>query len=429
MQTITTATPPCFHRVVSLFVRRPARIVERMIRSAVLIPLAILVTGCAVNGQSLGYRPKPMTDRQQEAAIFRAEAEYQATGKVQDDRLAHVDPHARIKIQPSPGKETIYGEGNEVLTSMPSGGYFAFISQVPPTQYFRIVRRADCDEWGMIFEVNPQMLKNNPELTIQSRKYHGDKPVFQCLAAFDGYYANKDHRLDGADGVVFDIDSTKVDKGALHWSLLTNKVKIHIDGWAIQFGDPSPEEIRKRIAYYPSQHSPIDLLQFRSAVFWIEKNRALEYVAPLIALLPSVDQRGSPLHWTVEGELVLRTLARLAPDTLPLDFWMGVIEKGRTPGVNIQRPGASDVRATPLIAANVVVCRNDDRKALTERFVSVINGPYPFTHKQAAAKALRTLGQGSAIFDHADFRGQPIIKAVSGTTVFTCPYSSGVDAT
>ena len=57
----------------------------------------------------------------------------------------------RIVLRPTPGKEQLIPRSiagffpNEVLMSRESGGYFAFLSQVPVTRYFRVLGASDCD--------------------------------------------------------------------------------------------------------------------------------------------------------------------------------------------------------------------------------------------------------------------------------------------
>lgn len=59
------------------------------------------------------------------------------------------NPNPRIRLQPSPGKAPLIGDSSvEVLASnRKSGVYVAFTGQVPVTQYFQVLRRADCDDW------------------------------------------------------------------------------------------------------------------------------------------------------------------------------------------------------------------------------------------------------------------------------------------
>ena len=384
-----------------------------------LLSVSCTLSGCAANSQSLFYVPKVMTEKEKQAALFRAEAQYQMTGKITDGRLAHIDPKARIKLKPTPGGETIYEAGQETLTSMPSGGYFAFISQVPITKYFTIVRRADCNEWGTYSPLSAEGLTLFKE-QILTGQYRRDKPWYSCLSEFDAHYAAGDARLKDADGAIFDLNSTRIDRNAIHWTLFTNNVKILMNGWAIKFTDPTPEQINEQLKIIPSDRDVIGQLQFKTLIYWIEANKATHYVAQMLALLPINDRNRGTEYWYDPDQAILRALGRIAADSIPIDVWMSVIEKGKHPG---WPPIATPTGDAMNTAANILVCRKEDKKELVRRFTAVITGPYPFAHIYAAATALRTMGFADVVEKNRGRDGSLLWKATSGKKIFQCPFS------
>ena len=98
---------------------------------------------------------------------------------------------------------------------------------MPVTQYFEVVRRADCDDWVYLQLINPTMVRSNPNYYI-SGQYIGDKAALKCAGEFHKKFRDgTDERLVGTDGVVFDADSavyTDVDGGA------NGHKKLHMDG-------------------------------------------------------------------------------------------------------------------------------------------------------------------------------------------------------
>ena len=399
----------------------------RVLCTGLVVACLCVLSGCVFNGQSPFYVPKVMTEKEKQAALFRAEANYQMTGKVPDGRLAHIDPKARIKLKPTPGNETIHEAGQEVLTSMPSGGYFAFISQVPITKYFTIVRRADCNEWGMYSPLSVEAL-NLYKAQIQTGQYRRDKPWYACLAEFDAHYADGDARLKDADGAIFDIDSTRIDRNAIHWTLLSNKIKILMNGWAIKFSDPTPEQINARLEIIPSYNSPIDQLQFTTLIYWIEANKATQYVDKMLALLPINDRERSPKYWFAQDQRLLYALARIAPDSIPLSTWLNILESGRNTSIAPDYPIVTDTGSAMDTAANVIVCRKDDKKNVEPRLTAIITGPYPYQSKMAAARALRTMGFAEVLQKNRGRSGSLLWKATAGNDIYECPFSRPTNA-
>ena len=405
------------------------RLHKTTVRRAAILAIATLIAGCAINDQRPGFRPQDrLSPEKARAAVFRAQAELVMTGRTKDGRLAYINRNARIKLQPTPGFETIHEKGIEVLTSRESGGYFTFLGLVPITRYFRILRRADCDDWGSNLPILEHNFRMQPNFYLQGDYYQGDKPQFACLSAFDEYYLNHDPRLLDADGVLFDIKTFGIYKNAFHWSLLSQKVKVHIDGWAIQFSDPTPEEIRTILNRPMVSGDSIERLQFQTVVYWIQKNKAVQYVDILLSLLPTNTRGLSGRIWLKEDEFVLQTLARIAPNTTPFEGWMRIIEIGAASFISPRFPVAGESRSTPEIAANVLVCRGEQKEALVRRFAAVVAGPYPFQNKHAAAVALRSLGHGNLAQEQLVNPTSDLSNALSGDSTYKCPYSSPFDA-
>ena len=399
-----------------------------MRKEAFFLLSACALAGCSVNGQKLGERPEVFTEEKKLRDAMRAESEYQMTGKVTDKRLSYIDPNARIKLKPTPGMETTTGPGVEVLTSMKSGGYFAFVQEMPITQYFSIVRRADCDEWGTYLPISVKTLQLYPE-AIAAGKYKKNKPWFTCISSFDEHFSRGYEPLKDADGAVFDIDSVKVNENAIHWSLTSNMMKILMDGWAIKFQDPTHDQIVEHLKFIPSYKSNIKQKQFSTVIYWIEKNKETRYVDQLLSLLPTRDPQRSPFYWNEQDIRILHALAKIAPDAISDDFWMGVIEKGRRPELDSKTPHTGYAGSAPEIAANVLVCKKNNKKELIARFSGVLTGTYPIEHKRAAAEALYALNVPEIVEkSRLSMRLNALLPYYKGVSGYKCPYSRLTDA-
>ena len=82
-------------------------------------------------------------------------------------------------------------KGTEVLqSSNRSGAYMAFTGQVPVTQFFRVVGRADCDDWVYLQLMTPSMIRGNPNYYI-SGTYTGDKATLKCVGKFHEAYRTR----------------------------------------------------------------------------------------------------------------------------------------------------------------------------------------------------------------------------------------------
>jgi len=394
-----------------------------MIRKANLLPLLVILAACSTGGKRTDFRPKSPPE-------FRAEAEYIVTGKITDGRLAFIDQTARIQLQPSPGFETIPGqEGFEVLTSRAdSGGYFAFVDQVPVTQYFRILRQVDCETTSTMTLITPKLVKSSPEYYIKSKRFYGDKPHYKCLGDFSEHFRTQtDKRLEGADGAVFDNQTlTKVENKA-HFFLQTSTWRM--SGWAIKFQDPSHDEILAGLRHKVS--GKIYELQQQTLLFWIQKNRLAQYNELLTGLLPVNDPFQGGLVWREVDIAILRTLATAAPEKVPNDVWLKVLAKGIQPGkLDATNPIITGSLNAADIAGNVLACKKD--VALVPRLEAVVREAGSLQHKVAAAKALEFMGRSDLVvtyLTHAPYNDfSRTVSTPLAQMPFSCPYSSTKNA-
>lgn len=394
-----------------------------MIRKANLLPILVILTACSTGVQRADYRPKSPPE-------YRAEAEYSVTGKITDGRLAFNDPTARIQLQPSPGFETIPDEEDlEVLNSRPdSGGYFAFVQQVPITHYFRILRQADCETTSTMTLITPKLVKSSPEYYITSKRFYGDKPQYKCLGDFSEHYRTQtDKRLEGSDGAVFDNQTlTKVENKA-HFFLQTSTWRM--SGWAIKFENPTHDDIVEGLRHKVS--GKIEILQQQTLLFWIQKNRLAQYNDVLIHLLPVNDPYQSGLNWRNVDIAILRTLAAVAPEKVPNEVWLKVLEKGISPGkLNPANPIVTGSMNAADIAGNVLACKKD--ATLVPSLEAVVRDAGSLQHKVAAAKALKAMGRSDIVVTYlSQAPYNDFYRAVATPLAqipFACPYSSTKNA-
>ena len=390
-------------------------IVVGLIQKAILLPIVVILAACSTGIHRADYRPKSPPE-------YRAEAEYIVTGKITDGRLAFIDPKARIRLQPSPGDETNPGqEGFEVLNSRAdSGGYFAFVQDVPVTQYFRIVRQADCETTSTMTLITPALVKSSPEYYIKSKRFYSDKPHYKCLGDFsERFRKHTDERLEGSDGAVFDNQTlTKVENKA-HFFLQTSTWRMA--GWAIKFENPSHEEIVEGLRHKAS--GKIYELQQQTLLIWIQKNRFAQYNELLTRLLPVNDPYQGGLVWRNIDIAILRTLATTAPEKVPNEVWLKVLEKGISPGkLSPSNPVVTQSMNAADIAANVLACKKD--ASLIPRIEAIVRDAGSLQHKVAAAKALQAMGRSDIVVTYIHSANNNFYRAVAtpfSHTPFACP--------
>lgn len=300
------------------------------------------------------------------------------------------NPNPRIRLQPSPGKAPLIGDSSvEVLASnRKSGAYVAFTGQVPVTQYFQVLRRADCDDWVYLQPINPFVAD------YKSGGYTGDKAALQCANKVHKRYRDKtDERLAGADGVVFNAQSAVfTDRDGL----TDGPRKIHMDGWAIKFVEPTAADIEARLNSRPL--SPIDVVQFKTAAYWVEKHRAATFAPTLRKLLPLTPDQSALHSWGETEHAALRALVMVEPYDASIDPYMQILEAGIA---KMLIPGSQyavsslKVGYAPFLAANVLVCRNEP--GTVELLERVMLNATVYQHKMAAVKALVALGKSDLV--------------------------------
>lgn len=401
-----------------------SRIVLAMHRIPISLTAALLLAACSSTGTTAGYRAKSPPEMRSAASSF-------VSGKgsiAGPDKQQKTD--ARIQLAPSPDRIPLDGEASvEVLTSNSySNAYVAFVSQVPVTRYFEILRKADCDDWVYLQMQNPKMAQGNPGY-YASGNFHGGEPTWKCLGlAHDRYLAKSDERFNDSDGAIYDPATFKYLE---HNSLVIGYQKVHMDGWAIRFkSKPSEDEIRQRLV--TPALSIVDRLQLRTVLHYVAQNELREYAQEVRALLPLESTDAVLYHWTSESKEALRTLTKIALDKVqPDDLWR-ILEGGIDDPASKSRldPKFSVANRTigdvPLVVANLLVCRKDPGTA--DRLVRIVRESSVTQHKYAAAKALFAVDSKRAeqVMDAGDFGDQArffwTIRRAGDLLPFECPY-------
>lgn len=355
-----------------------------MTRKAWLIFFVAILAGCSGQGSAKPYRPQsPPEFRTAAASIMGKDVNYSVPND--PDNL-----NPRIRLQPSPGKAPLMGNRPVEMpaSSNKSGAYVAFTGQVPVTQFFQVVGRADCNDWVYLQPITP--FKDY----YKSGDYTGDKAVLQCLGKVHQRYRDKsDKRLAGSDGVVFDLQSAKyTDRDDSEYG----PRKIRMDGWAIKFVEPTLADIADRLNAKPL--SPIDVVQFKTAAYWVEKHHAAAFAPALRKALP-LESPFSALHsWGETEHAALRALVMADPADASVDPYVQILEAGIA---TMLRPGSDyavsglTVGYAPFLAANVLVCRHEP--GAVEFLERVMLNATIIQHKLAAMKALVSLGESDVV--------------------------------
>ena len=398
-----------------------------MLRVLYILPFVVTFAACTGLGSAKPYVPKSPVEMRTAAASIMGK---DVNNMVPSDPN---NPHPAIDLQPSPGKAPLIGQVPvEVLRSDPkSGAYIAFTGQVPPTRYFEVIRRVDCDNWLYLQLMNADMIINRPGY-YGGGQYTGDKAALKCAGVFHRKFRDKsDERLVGTDGVIFDHESavfTDVDG----W--FNQNRKLHMDGWAIKFVDPSPEAIRSRLATPIT--SAIDVVQLRAAAFWIEKHHASEFAGDLRRILPLKSPSEALTDWRGADSLLFRALASVEDGAESDDVYRTILDAGIA---KMLRPGSETTVASsilgevPFFAANVIVCRN--QSGAKEELRKVFLQATIRQHKLASAKGLIALGDTEFVREQLN-KGRlgdlatKVMAMLAGIDVdpFACPYRSKVSA-
>ena len=146
-----------------------------MLRALCILPLVSTLAACTGLGTAKPYMPVSPPEMRTAAASIMGKDVNNAVPA--DPR----NPHPAIDLSPSPGKAPLIGQAPvEVLRSDPkSGAYIAFTGQVPPTRYFQVIGRADCDNWLYLQLMNADMIINRPNY-YAGGEYTGDKAALKC---------------------------------------------------------------------------------------------------------------------------------------------------------------------------------------------------------------------------------------------------------
>ena len=353
-------------------------------RATWLAPLLAILAGCSGLGSAKPYRPQSPPEFRTAAASIMGK---DVNNSVPDDPD---NPNPRIRLQPSPGKAPLIGNRPvEVLASSnKSGAYVAFTGQVPVTQFFQVLRRADCDDWVFLQPITPFVDY------YTSGDYTGDKATLKCLSKVHERFRDKtDERLAGSDGVVFDAQSAKfIDRDDSAYG----PRKIHMDGWSIRFVEPTSADIEARLNSNPL--TAIDAVQFKTAAYWVEKHRAAAFAPALRKVLPLASPFATLNSWSETEHSALRALVMVEPADASIDPYMQILEAGiaqmLVPGSQYAVSGLK-VGYAPFLAANVLACRNEP--GTVEFLERVMLNATVYQHKMAAVKALVALGMANMV--------------------------------
>jgi hypothetical protein len=398
-----------------------------MIRTPFFLPVFALLAACTGFTEGFGYQKPKQTGIDAEYRTAAASIMGKDVGSMV---LENPDnPNPRIRLKPSPGRAPMLGaRGTEVLESQNrSGAYIAYPEQMPVTQYFHIVGKADCDDWIFVQPINPKAVRANPNYYI-SPDFPGDKPTSQCVILFHDKYRDKsDERLADADGVIFDPNTMRIEKDGL----FIGSEKVFMNGWAIKFGEPTPADIESQLVKKP--FSKIEIAQLKTIAYWIEQNQASQYAPALRKLLPA----NGKTPWGDVQHAALHALAAIdSTSGADQPYWTileaGIIKSAWTKDSLIAIYD-DFIQMAPYIAANVLACNNEAGTA--ERMENILLNATRSQHKLASAKALMLMGKKDVVSKHLNAGklgnlSNKITDMVVGRdfSKFACPYRSNAIA-
>lgn len=308
-----------------------------------------------------------------------------------------------------------------------SSGYVAQITKVPYTGWFRIVRQFTAEATAM-----REMIDSN-YTDIYSDALSAGEHTYRRLnrrvaetSALHRYWRECDPMVAGADGLIFDPETVKYSP----YKIIPFREPFQVDAYAVAFEEPTPEALRERLGHVP--FAPIDVLQTRAALYWIEQHHATEF-APLVRALMPLPRRGYQSRpWDVVAAQATHTLARLdRPEDS--ETFLKVLLTHERPD-----PAARDVYLVPpgdelgnasRTAANVLFCRHD--ATLVDPLKQALDRSVYTSSAIYASMVLAEFGQSDAIKAFAS-RVQPqyqgslyaIADRKPGTR-FACPYEFG----
>ncbi len=392
----------------------------------ILVASAVLLSGCATSTV-----PSPMDGEAQKPkfnSAYRDMAAY-VGGKRGDDIKVPPDRDlsARIQLEPTPGilqKRRAEGQYyGEVLTSGPySDAYVALATVVPVTKYFRLVREVECDTQMWVTLLNPKMVRANPAYV--SGISRDQDPTFGCEKHFHARFKKGDDpKLAGADGVILDPTSVS-DNGERGWCV--NQMHVQMTGWAIEFIEPTHEDIVLRLKKRAS--GPIDILQLRAAAFWIEKQRATSYSDLMKALLPKPGTVAMALEWNHGTVAVAKALASFE-DRTNNALWIDVLRGWETVTDSRLDPTnpvavAASRNDIVMVAGNALVCSGD--VSLVEEVLQIAKKATRLPHKMVAAQVVADMGRPDLVAAMVNHLGGSIqlsfMTAAKGIRTFECPF-------
>lgn len=290
----------------------------------------------------------------------------------------------RIVLQPTGGAVQEPGPGNEVLTSGPgSNGYVAELTRVPKTQFFTVIKEVPCDRRVYLSVVKPSQIRSNPGYV--SGYFRDDQPVFRCEQAFHEQFAQGDEALAGADGVLLDGSTLRIEGDGP----FVGQVKVYIRAWAVRFADPTPTDIEARLAR-PAR-KPIDVLQLRTVLTWIERHHMTAYADALRQSLPQAGTSRIRYAWNDAETAIAETLTRLG-DQGGDAYWLSVLDRSRddTGQLDPKVPFQGLHGAPVLAAAHALGCGSPTR---ADEIAAIARRSHEAAVKIGAVRALLTLGR------------------------------------
>jgi hypothetical protein len=312
----------------------------------------------------------------------------------------------RIVLRPTPGKEQLIPRSiagffpNEVLMSRESGGYFAFLSQVPVTRYFRVLGASDCDNaiWRQM--TNTDLIKRFNQSYLGSGP-RGASYTWNCLAVVDYHWRQSNFSYKDSDGVIFDPDTAETldeaDKPFLGINFLQ---RVKMSGWAIKFVDPEPVDFEAFLSDTRiNSWSEVQQKQWQAILFFIEQNQTADYAKRLVPLLPT----NSRHSWREIDRRMLHTVAKVAPEALDDQLLLGLLAFGvdgdiySRIGYMVDPVAHASAQNVPFVAANVLACRKSPRANEELKFIAR-NARF-YNHRNAAVNALTYQGDTSIIED------------------------------
>lgn len=337
-------------------------------------------------------------------------------------------PH-QIVLQRSPGD---YAQGLETptLNSGPeslSHGYVSQVAKVPFTSWFRIVRQFTAEGTAVREMIDSSYTDiYSDALSAGEHTYRRLNMRVAETSALHRYWRECDPMVAGADALIFDPQTVKY----FPYKIVPFREPFKVDAYAVVFEEPTPDALRERLKHVP--FSPIDVLQTRAALYWIEQHHAAEF-APLVRALMPLPRRGYQTRpWDAVAAQATHTLAKLdRPEDR--DVFVKVLLTQERPDHGAREvylvPPGDELGNASHTAANVLFCSHDS--TLIDPLKQVLDRAFYTSSAIYASMVLAEFGQSDAIKAYAS-RVQPIYQASlfaiaerKPGTRFACPYEFG----